>query len=76
MMKPAKDYVSRCHARSEPAKAGALSVGDGAHAANVALLGSYMASSFAMASDGHGGTLITAAAQAPTSDPVVAPPHL
>ena len=55
--------------------AGTLSVADGTHAANIALLGSYMASSFAMASDGHGGTLITAATQMPSSDPAVAPPH-
>ena len=34
---------------------GTLSVGDGTHMANIALLGSYMASSFAAASDGHGG---------------------
>jgi hypothetical protein len=38
---------------------GTLSIGDATHAANIALLGSYMASSFAMSSDGHGGTLIT-----------------
>jgi hypothetical protein len=38
--------------------AGILSVSDGTHVANIALLGQYMASSFVMASDGHGGTLI------------------
>jgi hypothetical protein len=38
---------------------GTLTVSDGSHAASVALLGQYMASSFVMASDGHGGTLIT-----------------
>jgi hypothetical protein len=43
---------------------GTLTVGDGTHTANLALLGSYMASSFVTASDGHGGTLITEAAQA------------
>jgi hypothetical protein len=39
--------------------AGTLSANDGSHNANIALLGQYMASSFVMASDGHGGTLIT-----------------
>jgi hypothetical protein len=38
---------------------GELKVSDGIHAANIALLGNYMASTFAIASDGHGGTLIT-----------------
>jgi hypothetical protein len=38
---------------------GTLSIGDGAHMANIALLGNYMASSFVASSDGHGGTLIT-----------------
>jgi hypothetical protein len=37
---------------------GMLSVTNGSQTANIALLGSYMASSFAFASDGHGGTLI------------------
>ena len=38
---------------------GILTVGDGNHAASLALMGQYMASSFVAASDGHGGTLIT-----------------
>ena len=38
---------------------GTLSVTDGTHIANIALLGNYMASSFVPSSDGHGGTLIT-----------------
>jgi hypothetical protein len=38
---------------------GTLTVQDGEHIARIALLGQYMASSFAMASDGSGGTLIT-----------------
>jgi hypothetical protein len=56
--------------------AGTLTVSDGTHIANLALLGSYMASCFATASDGHGGTLITAGAtQTPNSDTPVTPPH-
>ena len=38
---------------------GTLTVSDGTNTANIALLGQYMASSFAAASDGHGGTLIS-----------------
>ena len=43
---------------------GTLSVGDGTAAASLSLLGSYMASSFVAASDGHGGTLVSETAQA------------
>ena len=35
---------------------GTLSVTDGTHTANIALLGNYLASSFVPSSDGHGGT--------------------
>jgi hypothetical protein len=54
---------------------GTLSVGDGTHIANIALLGSYMASSFVAASDGHGGTLISEAAQNASPTPVLTQPH-
>jgi hypothetical protein len=54
---------------------GTLSVGDGTHMANIALLGSYMASTFAAASDGHGGTLISEAAQTSNQTPIVTQPH-
>jgi hypothetical protein len=42
-----------------------LKIGDGIHTANIALLGNYMASTFAITSDGHGGTLIAEAPHAP-----------
>jgi hypothetical protein len=38
---------------------GVLTAGDGDHVAKIALLGQYAAASFAMASDGHAGPLIT-----------------
>jgi RTX calcium-binding nonapeptide repeat (4 copies) len=38
---------------------GTLTVSDGASAATLSLLGQYAANSFAMASDGHGGTLVS-----------------
>jgi hypothetical protein len=38
-----------------------LTVSDGRHAASIALLGNYIAGSFAAAADGHGGTLVTQA---------------
>jgi uncharacterized repeat protein (TIGR03803 family) len=39
--------------------AGILTVTEGAQAVSIALLGGYMAASFVVSSDGHGGTLVT-----------------
>jgi hypothetical protein len=44
---------------------GTLTASDGRHAAAIALLGTYMAGSFAVTADGHGGTLVTEQSQAP-----------
>jgi hypothetical protein len=41
---------------------GTLSITNGTHSANIALLGNYMASSFVMESDNHGGTMVVAEA--------------
>ena len=38
---------------------GTLNVTDGAHTANLTLLGQYSTANFSIASDGHGGTIIT-----------------
>ena len=38
---------------------GTLTVSDGTHTANIALLGQYVAAQFSIASDGHGGTMVT-----------------
>ena len=54
---------------------GTLSVGDGTHMAQIGLLGSYMASTFAASSDGHGGTLISEAAQTSNQMAVVTHQH-
>jgi hypothetical protein len=54
---------------------GTLSARDGMHMADIALLGSYMASSFVAASNGHGGTMISKAAQSATQIPMVTQPH-
>ena len=51
-----------------------LSLNDGACAANIALLGNYMASSFAKASDNHAGTVIAEAA-IPNGQPLLSNPH-
>ena len=53
---------------------GTLRVSDGVHTASIALLGNYMAASFATAADGHGGTLITEADQA-AHTPLASPRH-
>ena len=56
---------------------GTLSVADGGLGVNIALLGNYMASSFAMESDNHGGTMVSAeaAAQANNQSPLSNPHH-
>jgi hypothetical protein len=59
---------------SANAAGGTLRVSDGMHAASIALLGNYMAASFATAADGHGGTLITEADQA-AHTPLASPRH-
>ena len=52
---------------------GTLTVDDGFQSANLTLLGNYTAASFAFASDGHGGTLVTGTA---TADPAAAVSNL
>jgi hypothetical protein len=54
---------------------GTLTVSDGTHASNLALLGNYMAASFVTASNGNGGTLITATQPASDQHPIAAPTH-
>jgi len=56
---------------------GTLTVTDGSHAANIALLGNYLASTFVTSSDGHGGTNVVDASAAETSQAslLVQPPH-
>ena len=49
---------------SGDASSGTLSLTDGSHIANVALLGNYLASTFVSSSDGHGGTNINVASAA------------
>ena len=52
---------------SGTASGGILTVTDGSHTANVALLGNYMASTFVTSSDGHGGTNVVNPSAAETS---------
>jgi Ca2+-binding RTX toxin-like protein len=54
---------------------GTLTASDGTHLANIALLGQYMASSFAMAADGFGGTLIHDVAPATVTPTLTQPQH-
>jgi hypothetical protein len=51
---------------------GTLTVSDGTNTANITLFGHYMASSFAMAADHRGGTVIT---EVPHEHPWVSPPR-
>jgi len=43
---------------------GTLTVSDGTHTANIGLIGQYFASNFKLATDFHGGTLVTDTASA------------
>jgi hypothetical protein len=52
-----------------------LTVSDGRHAAAISLLGNYMAGSFAVAADGHGGTLVAEASQASQQPLLTQPRH-
>jgi Tryptophan-rich Synechocystis species C-terminal domain len=53
---------------------GTLTVTDGAHTANVALLGNYLASTFVASSDGHGGTsVIQVPSQSSANDSITHP---
>ena len=55
---------------------GTLTVTNGSQQANIALLGSYMASSFVMESDNHGGTMILAdATQTANQSMITNPQH-
>ena len=46
---------------------GSLAISDGTHSANLALLGQYAVSGFAVSSDGHGGTLLQEATSISTA---------
>ena len=54
------------------ASGGTLTVTDGTHTANVALLGNYLASTFVPSSDGHSGTSVV---DQPSAQALVAQPH-
>jgi hypothetical protein len=54
---------------------GMMPVTDGSHTARVALLGNCVASSLAIAADGHGGALATEAPAAVNLQPLVTPLH-
>jgi hypothetical protein len=53
---------------------GVLTVKDGTHVAKIALLGNYIAASFTLAADGHGGTLITEGSET-TQQPLLTQPR-
>jgi hypothetical protein len=61
------------YAENAAGTGGTLTVSDGRHAAAVALLGNYIAGSFVIGADGHGGTLVTDASQ--TAPALLTRPH-
>jgi hypothetical protein len=54
---------------------GMLTVTDGMHTANIALLGNYLASIFVPSSDGHGGTTVVDPQVLGGVQPLITPPH-
>jgi hypothetical protein len=60
------------YAENAAGTGGTLTVSDGRHAAAIALLGNYIAGSFIIGADGHGGTLVTEAQQ---TQPLLARPY-
>jgi hypothetical protein len=54
-------HTTLAYSQNAAGTGGTLTVSDGRHAAAVALLGNYIAGSFVIAADGHGGTLVTEA---------------
>jgi hypothetical protein len=57
------------------ASGGTLTVTDGSHTANIALLGNYLASTFVAASDGHGGTSVIDPPAANQNNPLAQAQH-
>ena len=54
---------------------GTLTVSDGVHNANIALLSNYVASVFVAQSDGHGGTSVVDPPALGGVQPLITPPH-
>ena len=61
------------YAQNAAGTGGTLTVSDGRHAAAIALLGNYIAGSFVLGADGHGGTLVSEASQ--TAQPLLTRPQ-
>src|SRR5262249_40553305 len=76
-------FGKKTHASFKEAKnhlSGTLTVTDGTHTANLTLLGQYSAANFHLASDGHGGTMVTDPQHSPSlvgsaGSPVLAAQH-
>jgi hypothetical protein len=62
------------YAENAAGSGGTLTVSDGRHAASIALLGNYVAGSFVLAADGHGGTLISQVQQTEQTPLLARPP--
>jgi autotransporter passenger strand-loop-strand repeat protein len=64
--------TTRSFVEDASGKSGMLSVTDGTNTASLTLLGQYLAGSFNIASDGHGGTLVTDPAMADANTNLIA----
>jgi hypothetical protein len=68
-------FVPSVAGKPDRGSAGGADTADGTQIGNIALLANYMAASFAPSSDGHGGTLMSEAAQGNTQPVLVTHPH-
>jgi hypothetical protein len=64
------------YAENAAATGGTLTVSDGRHAASIASLGNYIAGSFAITADAHGGTLISQIQQTEQKPLLAHPPQV
>jgi hypothetical protein len=67
-------HTTLAYAENSAGTGGTLTVSDGRHAAAIALLGNYIAGSFVIGADGHGGTLLTEASL--PAQPLLAHPRV
>ncbi len=63
------------YSENTAATGGTLTLTDGRHAASIALLGKYMAGSFATTAGGHGAALISGTPQTDQQPLLTHPPH-
>ena len=70
-----REHTTLGYLQNSNGTGGTLTVTNGAHSVSIALMGHYMASSFASGSDSHGGTLVVAEAHQTASQALLIAAH-